>query len=221
MSASDALAWHVDDAPDLADPGCRLAVAWWTGVVLIGCVGLSVARTRYAPPFDKPAFEGDDEAPGVTILRPLSGLDNNLYENLEASFRQRYPRGKVEILLCVAREDDQAVPIARTLMRAFPDVDARLLMGESDIGVNPKVNNLAQAYREAKHDLVWIVDSNVLTSFGTLARSVVAIRQPRIGLVHHLPFALFGDSDLGSGVENAFLGTQHAKMYLVRQQTAC
>jgi len=199
MSVSDVLAW--------------LAVVWFAGVVAIGCIGLSVARARYAPPFDEPSF--DDDAPGVTILRPLSGLDNNLYENLEASFRPRYP-GTVEILFCVAREDDQAVAIVRTLMRAYPDVDARLLVGEMDVGVNPKVNNLARAYREAKHDLIWIVDSNVLTALGTLARSVVAIQQPRIGLVHHVPFALFGDSELGSGLENAFLGTQHAKMYLVR-----
>ena len=195
-----------------------LAVAWFAGIVAIGCIGLSVARARYAPPFDEPSF--DDDAPGVTILRPLSGLDDNLHENLEASFRQRY-HGEVEILFCVAREDDQAIAIARSLMRAHPEADARVLIGESNVGVNPKVNNMARAYREAKHDLIWIVDSNVLTALGTLARSVEAIRQPRIGLVHHVPFALFGDSELGSGLENAYFGTQHAKMYLVRWRHEC
>jgi ceramide glucosyltransferase len=58
---------------------------------------------------------------------------------------------------------------------------------------------------------------------GTLARSVDALDGPptvanasrkRIALVHHVPFAFATEPALGSYVEQAFLNTNHAKMYI-------
>jgi ceramide glucosyltransferase len=76
-----------------------------------------------------------------------------------------------------------------------------------------------KAYRQAAHDILWVIDSNVWVHPGTLARSVDALSQTtrsgrRVGLVHHVPFALATDSGLGSRVEEAFLNTNHAKMYV-------
>ena len=89
--------------------------------------------------------------------------------------------------------------------------------------MNPKVNNLVKAYREASHDILWVLDSNVMADSGTLARSVDALDGPpsaannsrkRIALVHHVPFAFATEPALGSYVEQAFLNTNHAKMYI-------
>lgn len=66
-------------------------------------------------------------APGVSILRPLKGLDPNLYENLESTFVQEYPN--FEILLSVADEDDQALTVVRELMSQYPQVDAKIIIG--------------------------------------------------------------------------------------------
>lgn len=59
---------------------------------------------------------------------------------------------------------------------------------------------------------------------GTLARSVDALEGPpppgfpvprrRIGVVHHVPFAFANESKVGSKLEEAFLNTNHAKMYI-------
>ena len=62
--------------------------------------------------------------PGVSILRPLKGLDTNLYENLESTFIQDYPN--YEIFFCVDDEEDQAVPIVRDLMAKYPHVNAHI-----------------------------------------------------------------------------------------------
>lgn len=95
--------------------------------------------------------------------------------------------------------------------------------GREVIGVNPKVNNLIRAYREAANDILWVIDSNVMADPGTLARSVDALDGPplpskshkrRIAVVHHIPFAFATERTLGSRVEEAFLNTNHAKMYL-------
>ena len=65
--------------------------------------------------------------PGVSILRPLKGLDTNLYENLESTFTQEYPN--YEIFLSVDHEDDQALPIVRDLIAKYPDVKAHIVIG--------------------------------------------------------------------------------------------
>ncbi|KAJ7487424.1 glycosyltransferase like family 2-domain-containing protein, partial [Mycena galericulata] len=156
--------------------------------------------------------------PGVSILRPLKGLDTNLYENLESTFVQEYPN--YEILLSVADENDQALPVARALMSKYPNVNCRIIIGEEIVGVNPKVNNLVRSYRQAANDILWVIDSNVTVHAGTLARSVDALLASpsatgkRVALVHHVPFAIVTESRIGSRIEEAFLNTNHAKMYI-------
>jgi ceramide glucosyltransferase len=87
------------------------------------------------------------------------------------------------------------------------------------VGVNPKVNNLIRPYREAKHDILWVLDSNITAPPGALARAVdVLTTIPKSGkqvaLVHHVPFATVSTPTLGAKVEEAFLNTTHAKMYI-------
>jgi ceramide glucosyltransferase len=87
------------------------------------------------------------------------------------------------------------------------------------VGVNPKVNNLMEAYDRAEHDILWVLDSNIWSAPGTLARSVDALTQqctPRIGLVHHVPFIPPAAplTAWGARIEAAFLNMTHAKMYV-------
>ncbi|EIM92580.1 glycosyltransferase family 21 protein [Stereum hirsutum FP-91666 SS1] len=193
------------------------AVIW--GMGLVGCIA---ARKRYrlrprSPTSTAPA----SSAPGVSILRPLRGLDTNLYENLESAFLQEY--NNYEIILSVADENDQALPVVRDLLAKYPNVNARVIIGDENVGINPKVNNLIRPYREAKHDILWVLDSNVTVAPGTLARAVDILHPPspsptpsrrRIALVHHVPFAFAHQPTLGSRIEEAFLNTNHAKMYI-------
>ncbi|GAA5871728.1 hypothetical protein JCM3774_003032 [Rhodotorula dairenensis] len=213
--------------------------AWYALLWSLFLLGLRQAKKRYSrlPTSDAPPPALDPAAgsvPGVSILRPLRGLDCNLYENLEASFRQDYPT--FEILFSVADEADPAIPIVNELCARYPHVPAKLIIGQEIVGVNPKINNLIRAYRAAKHDLVWVLDSNVLTSECCLSRSVplfspappssssptdpaAAAARP-IGLVHHLPFAIYPDTLLGSRVEQVYLCSTHAKMYLAINRVA-
>ncbi|KAG6878614.1 hypothetical protein C0993_001137 [Termitomyces sp. T159_Od127] len=97
-------------------------------------------------------------------------------------------------------------------------------LGEEVIGINPKVNNLIRSYRQASNDILWVLDSNVMVHPGTLARSVDVLEGPpssgcsaphrRIAVVHHVPFAFANEAKLGSRLEEAFLNTNHAKMYI-------
>ncbi|KAG1875578.1 glycosyltransferase family 21 protein [Suillus subalutaceus] len=198
-----------------------IGLVWYVGLWSIGLLGCRTGRRRYRMrPRSPLATAPPDSIPGVSILRPLKGLDANLYENLESTFTQEYP--DFEIILSVADEQDQALPIARDLISKYPSISARIIIGEEVVGVNPKVNNLIRSYREATHDILWVIDSGVSVAPGTLARSVDLLESPtytrppkrRVAVVHHVPFASATEGFLGSRIEEAFLNTNHAKMYL-------
>ncbi|KAI5479554.1 glycosyltransferase family 21 protein [Pseudohyphozyma bogoriensis] len=197
-----------------------LGLGWYSLMWTISCLGLAVAKSRYNKPPQPSSLStaSGDDVPGVSILRPLRGLDCNLYENLESSFLQLYP--KFEIIFSVADEADPSIPIVQELIRKYPKVDAKLVIGEEIVGVNPKINNLIRPYRQAAYDILWVLDSNVLSSTSALSASVSLLITPPlpghkpIGLVHHLPFAIYPDDNLGSRVEQVFLCSTHAKMYL-------
>ena len=68
-------------------------------------------------------------APGVSILRPLKGLDTNLYENLESTFNQEYPN--YEIIFSVADERDQALPVVQALVSRYPNIKVDVIIGRT------------------------------------------------------------------------------------------
>ncbi|KAJ9474864.1 Ceramide glucosyltransferase [Pseudozyma hubeiensis] len=181
--------------------------------------------------------EHAESVPGVSILRPLSGLDSNLFSNLSSSFTQDYPSSRYEVVLSIrdtrSPETQKVLNVARMVVAAHPNIDARIIVGEQLAGVNPKINNLVRSYAASKYDIVWVVDSQVWSPSGALARAVDSLcadpltrprpspswlsREPhggRVGLVHHVPFAVLPSTSWGSRIERVFLSTTHAKMYL-------
>ncbi len=52
------------------------------------------------------------------MLKPLSGVDEGLEENLRSFFTQEYPH--FELLFAVRDADDPAVPVVEALQREFP-----------------------------------------------------------------------------------------------------
>ena len=65
--------------------------------------------------------------PGVSILKPIKGVDDKLLENLEPLFNQEYPT--YEILFCFHDPNDPAILFVRHMMSEYPQVDVRLFYG--------------------------------------------------------------------------------------------
>ncbi|VDP90640.1 unnamed protein product [Echinostoma caproni] len=99
-------------------------------------------------------------APGVSVIKPLMGVDSCLKDNLISHFTLDYP--KFELLFCVQDEDDPVIPLVNSLREQYPHVDAQLLIGGTPGIVNPMVHNMAPAYAVAKYELVWISTSRIL-----------------------------------------------------------
>lgn len=64
---------------------------------------------------------------GVTLIKPLKGIETSMEENLRCCFNQKHEL--FEIIFCVADKDDEAIPIVQKLMAQYPHVDARLFSG--------------------------------------------------------------------------------------------
>lgn len=141
--------------------------------------------------------------PPVTVLKPLSGADPSLEQNLESFFTQDHPR--FQLVFGVEREDDPALEVVRRLMSRFPSVDVSIAVHKLPSGLNPKVRNLRGMIAHATHDLVLISDSNVRAP-KHYVRELAAIKasDPSIGLVTNL-FAGHGDGGLGADLESVQL----------------
>ncbi|KAJ2904296.1 hypothetical protein MKZ38_008355 [Zalerion maritima] len=150
-------------------------LGWSFFVLAVQVIGITNLYRYYARPAPTPASPAlrDDEVPHITILRPVKGLETDLYECLASTLRQIYPRNKITIYMCVDSTNDPAYPTLRKLLADFPKADARVFVETEDpllhgpdghvnnLGPNPKVRNLSHAYREAKGDIVWVVDANI------------------------------------------------------------
>lgn len=116
--------------------------------------------------------------------------------------------------MLVSSADDPAVDVARRVIKRFPKIDAKLIIDGKDVNVNPKVNNLIPGYQQAKFDILWICDSNISSDPNSLLLNAACFRDPKVGLVHHAPEGVEARS-LGAKLEQMFLNTAHAKIYLV------
>jgi ceramide glucosyltransferase len=147
---------------------------------------------------------------GVSLLRPVCGLEYRIEATLASSFRIDHP--SYEVIFCVAAADDPVVPIVRQLIGAHPEVPARLLVGDEREGPNPKLANLMKAWDVARHDWIVLADSNVLIPPDFLDR-LWARRGGRCALVCSPPVAI----DLhtwAAELEAAFINTFQARWQL-------
>src|ERR1041384_4446802 len=118
--------------------------------------------------------------PTVSLLKPVKGADEDLYENLASFCRQDYPN--FEVLFGVAEASDSAVPVIRRIERDFPDLKIQLIVGPP-VGINPKVSLLRHLSRHAQGEVLVASDSDIRVTPDYLARVVRPLKDPGIGLV--------------------------------------
>lgn len=149
--------------------------------------------------------------PGISILKPLTGSDPNLYSNLETFFVMNYPL--YELLFCIESDQDDAVPVVKQLIEKYNHVDAYLFIGGEPVGINPKINNMQVGYAAAKHELIMISDAGIRMKEDTLLDMVQHLTDDT-GLVHQMPFTCDREG-FASTFEKVYFGTAMARMYLV------
>lgn len=148
----------------------------------------------------------DAEPEGVTVLKPLCGLDAGLADNLRSFFAQDHPR--FELLFGVEGEDDPAVSVVKMLMREHPHVRARLVIHRGSRGINPKVSNLRATLeaRPPSYDLLLISDSNARVLPSYVRQMHAVMRAQDAGLVCSLVTGV-DDRTLGATLDNSAMNS--------------
>jgi len=141
--------------------------------------------------------------PGISVLKPLCGVDDDLLANLEVFTRLRYPN--YEVLLGIKDTTDPAYPVARWAEQQWPSV-MRVVIQRGEPGLNPKVNQLITLAAAARHDILVVNDSNVRVRRNYLSEIAAYFENPRVGLVTH-PLAGAGEQRLGALLDNLYLST--------------
>jgi ceramide glucosyltransferase len=166
---------------DFFAEGAFLASVACYVLATFGCV-YAVAAIWAANRFVRSTPHDRTSYPAVTILKPLHGIEPNLYDNLARFCRQDYP-GPVQIIFGVSDLSDPAVQVVRKIVAEFPDHDLRLVINSRRHGSNRKVSNLINMASEARHDILVISDSDIIVDPDYLQRIAASLDAPDIGLV--------------------------------------
>jgi ceramide glucosyltransferase len=169
------------------------------GLMLLALMALMQARQLRdagVPP--------ESPLPPVSILKPMKGAEPALEENLESFFRLDYP--EYEVLFGVDDPGDPALAVARAVAARHPEVPCRLIADRRTVSFNPKVNNLANIALHARHEVLWISDSNTRVAAGTLRELASRLERPGVGLVSS-PFRGTGVAGVGGALESLQLNT--------------
>lgn len=143
--------------------------------------------------------------PGVTILKPVYGLERNLERNLRSACLQDYP--EFQVVFSVQHLDDPALPLLRNLEQEFGSERVTVVAVESKPVVNGKVQNLQIGLSAARYDTLVISDSDVYTPPDYLLNIIPPLEDPEVGYV----CTLYRGADAHSGYERLELLTYNAE----------
>jgi ceramide glucosyltransferase len=118
--------------------------------------------------------------PAVTIMLPCHGAPPRLYECLRSVCAQTYG-GPLQAVFGLHDAADPARAVIERLIADRPDLDARLVIDSRRLGANPKNCNLANMMAAARHDVLVIVDSDVLVRPTFVATIVAPLDNPGVG----------------------------------------
>ena len=180
-----------------------LGCLFFYGLCLSGLIGfLGDARTTTAN-----AQLRDNFSPPVSILKPLKGVDPEMFESFCSHAEQQYP--EFELIFGVSDASDPACELVHRLQAKYPARAIKLFVAKRALGANVKVSNLAQMVREARYDVVVVNDSDIRVSSDYLRQVVAPLRDSEVGLVTCL-YSGVAANTLGSKLEALTISTDFA-----------
>jgi ceramide glucosyltransferase len=153
--------------------------------------------------------------PPVSILKPLRGVDPQMYESFRSHCVQDYP--EYEIIFGVSEPDDPAAEGVQQLIREFPGCKIRLLVCPEVLGNNRKTSNLVQMLAFARYDHIIINDSDIHVTSDYLRRVMAPFARPQVGMVT-CPYRGIAADTLGSKLESIGISTDFIAGVLVARQ---
>jgi ceramide glucosyltransferase len=115
----------------------------------------------------------DAPLPPVSILKPLKGVDPEIWESFRSHCEQDYP--EFEIIFGVSDPDDPAIELVRRLQAQYPKRRIEMVECRKVLGANVKVSNLVQMLSAARHEILLVNDSDIRVPRDYLRRVVAPL----------------------------------------------
>jgi ceramide glucosyltransferase len=119
--------------------------------------------------------------PRVSLLKPLKGIDPDIYESFRSHCLQDYP--EYEIIFGVSDPADPAVASVERLKQEFPQRSIQLVVCPDVLGPNVKVSNLEQMVQAARHEYLIVNDSDIRVENDYLRRIIAPFSDEQVGMV--------------------------------------
>ncbi|MBI4796633.1 MAG: bacteriohopanetetrol glucosamine biosynthesis glycosyltransferase HpnI [Deltaproteobacteria bacterium] len=159
-------------------------------LLALGCLWLFFSRSRIPHP--------SPPLPGISVLKPLKGLEETTRECLESFLTQDYH--PYQVIFGVKDPTDPLIPLLQELQRAFPQQQVEIVICPENLGLNPKVSTLRQSAPHALHDLLVVADADVKVGPDFLSQVAAALQEPGMGVVS-CPYRAGPVKTLGAGLE--------------------
>lgn len=143
-------------------------------------------------------------SPAISILKPLKGVDPQIWESFSSHCEQQYP--EFELIFGVSDAADPASEVVRKLQAKYPERAIKLIVCERVLGTNIKVSNLAQMLPEARYEILLVNDSDIRVAPDYLQQVATPLADPHVGLVTCLYRGAPGPT-LGSRLESLGIST--------------
>ncbi|CAI2355947.1 unnamed protein product [Caenorhabditis sp. 36 PRJEB53466] len=203
IAAVSQLIWSLDFYTVLSVIGCFFVCSLY----LLHIIALCYAKNHLYQPTKQ-----DKNLPGVSVIKPIIGNDENLRENVESFFKTEYH--KFELLFCFNNSKDPAVEVVKSLCEMYPKVSTRFFYKGEKVGLNPKINNMMPAYRAAKSPLIMISDSAIfIRPDGILNMAKTMMSHKKMALVTQTPYCK-NRKGFAAAFEQMYFGTAHGRIYL-------
>jgi len=136
---------------------------------------------------------------GVTILKPLCGIDEELEKNLVPFFELDH--APLQLVFGAADANDPAIALVRRLARRHPGRHVTIVTGANPDVANPKIAVLESLLPHARHGIILLSDSNVRLYGDEIARVLPAFDDPQVGMVYQ-PVVATGECTAAAAIEN-------------------
>ena len=153
--------------------------------------------------------------PPTSILKPLKGIDPDIYEAFRSHCLQDYP--EYEIIFGVSDSGDPAIASVEQLKREFPQIPISLAVCPTILGANVKVSNLDQMVLSARYEHLIVNDSDIRVERDYLQKVLAPFADERVGMVTCL-YRGAPASTVGSHLEALGISTDFSAGVLVAQQ---
>src|ERR1700682_4094115 len=161
------------------------------------------------------ADRGEQALPPVSILKPLKGMDPEIYESFRSHCLQDY--SQYEIIFGVSDANDPAGESVRQLQRELPQQEIRFVICPKMLGANVKVSNLAQMLPDARYEHLIVNDSDIRVLSDYLREVIAPLANEKVGMVTCL-YRGEPTASLGSRLESLGISTDFCAGVLAARQ---